>query len=156
MKRLIVPVALVAMAGLLFAAIAVDCVRLAGAARERVELADAEMKKHELRLARLLAAAPNKVPETDAAVSAFDSASDSHARHEAYDRLVAIARSVQSQGIDPTNPLDRRFMDDIAGAINRREVARKQYDDEWAAYQQFLKSVRGSVAKLFSSHTRAE
>ena len=47
-----------------------------------------------------------------------------------------------SGGVDPTNPLDRKFMDDMAGAINRREIAEKPYDDELAAYQQFLNGWR--------------
>ena len=47
-------------------------------------------------------------------------------------------------------------MDDVAGAINRREIAEKQYDEESAAYQQFLGSFRGTVAKVFSSRARAD
>ena len=58
--------------------------------------------------------------------------------------------------IDPTNPLDRKFMDDIAGAINRRDVAQKQYDEESAAYQSHLTGVRGGLAKTFSPHARAD
>jgi len=49
-----------------------------------------------------------------------------------------------------------KFMDDIAGAINRREIAEKQYDEEAVVYQNFLHSWRGSVARTFSSQARAD
>jgi hypothetical protein len=150
MKKLIVPLALVAMAALLCAAMAIDCVRLANAARHRVELADAEMQKYETRLANILAAAPKKTSETDTAVLAFQNAADLKSRHDAYERLVAVARAVQAEKTDPTNPADRKFMDDIAGAINRRAIARKQYDDELEAYQEFSASLRGKIAQFFS------
>ena len=42
-------------------------------------------------------------------------------------------------------------MDDIAGAINRREVAEKQYDVEWAAYREALGGFRGRIARMFSA-----
>ncbi len=41
-------------------------------------------------------------------------------------------------------------MDDTAGAINRRQVAEKPYDEELAAYQAYLKSWRGTIARMFS------
>jgi hypothetical protein len=52
--------------------------------------------------------------------------------------------------------MDRKFMDDAAGAMNRREVAQKQYDEELAAYQHYLNSWRGSVARMFSSQARLD
>jgi hypothetical protein len=61
-----------------------------------------------------------------------------------------------SASVDPTNPLDRKFMDDIAGAINRREIAEKPFEDEWAAYQEFLNSLRGRVARGFSPQARGD
>ena len=51
--------------------------------------------------------------------------------------------------LDATNPLDRKFMDEADGAINRREVAEKQYDEEASDYLDFLNSWRGSIAKRF-------
>ena len=89
-------------------------------------------------------------PEVQGAILAHEAASNPLARHEAYDKLVASFRQTMSSDVDPTNPLDRRFMDDIAGAINRREIAEKQYEEEWAAYQQALSSFRGSVARTVS------
>ena len=51
--------------------------------------------------------------------------------------------------LDATNPLDRKLMDEAAGAINRRDVAQKQYDEEASDYLDFLNSWRGSIAKRF-------
>ncbi|MCP6725939.1 hypothetical protein NL526_28170, partial [Klebsiella pneumoniae] len=61
-----------------------------------------------------------------------------------------------STSVDPTNPLDRKFMDDVAGAINRREIAEKSFDEEWAAYQEFLNGSLGRIARWFSSQARVD
>ena len=55
-----------------------------------------------------------------------------------------------SDKIDPANPANRKFMDDAIGAVNRRQMAEKQFDTEWQAYQQFMNSRRGRVASTFA------
>lgn len=156
MKKLIVPLALLMMAALLGAAASLDCVRLAADARKRVTLADAELLKHETRLINSLNSAAKLSSEVQAAIVTYKGAATEQARHEAYQQLVATFRKTSSPTIDPTNPLDRKLMDDTAGAINRREIAEKQYDDENAVYQRFLNSWRGSLARVFSSQARAD
>jgi len=155
-KSLVLPLALLAMAALLAAAFAVDCVRLAAEARHRVALADAELAKHERRLAKLLGDSPRVTPEVQAAIAAHEEAADMRARHSAYERLVTSFRQTMVAEVDPTNPLERKFMDDVAGAINRREIAEKPFNNEWAAYQSFLRGRLGSVARWFSSPARAD
>ena len=150
MKKLIIPIALLAMAALIGAAMAWDCVRLANDARERVELADQELAKHEQRLVKTLSGSAERSPEVDTALKDYAVAWDLEPRHVAYDKLVASFQQTMSEKIDPTNPLQRKFMDDVAGAINRREIAEKQFDVEWTAYQEFMKSRRGKVAEFFS------
>ena len=73
-KRYIVVGFAAAMVGVIAAAFALDCVRLAEAARHRVELADHELAKHEQRLARLLAGSPAVSPAVRAAIAAHDAA----------------------------------------------------------------------------------
>ena len=151
MKRLVLPLAVLVMIGAIGAAFALDCVRLASDARGRVQLADEEMHKHELRLVALLRGSARLSPEVQTVVTAYQAAHNPRARREAYEQLVAQFRQTMSDKVDPTNPLDRKFMDDIAGAINRREVAQKQYDDEFAAYKSFDDGLRGGVARRFYS-----
>jgi hypothetical protein len=142
--------------GLLAVAIAVDCVRLAADARERVRMADDELKKHEDRLATLLAGSPQISPEVKTAIAAYRTAADPSTRHAAYEQLVTSFRQTMSGAIDATNPLDRKFMDDTAGAINRREIAEKPFDEESAAHQAYLARWRGQIARWFSSTARAD
>ena len=155
MKRLVLPLGLLVMALVLGAAVAFDCMRLASDARHRVQLADDEMKKHETRLVKLVAGNSKVSPMVEAEVGAYEGAGSADDRHSYYDSLVASFRKA-SPAIDPTNPLERKFMDDIAGAINRREIAEKQYDEESTAYQKFLGSWQGKVARVFSSQARAD
>lgn len=156
MKKLVVPIAILLMAGLIAGAVALDCVRIAADARRRVELADDEVAKHEQHLVQLLKGSNKRSPEVEAAIKAYQRAAEPHARHAAYEQLVAGFRQTMSTSVDPTNPLDRRFMDDIAGAINRREIAEQPYDEESAAYQAFWQSRRGSIARWFSPQAQSD
>jgi hypothetical protein len=148
--RTLVAAAVAAMVALIAAAFAVDCVRLAAQARGRVDLADQELAKHEQRLVKLLTGAASISPEVERAIAAYQAATDLPARHAAYDALVAAFRQTMETKIDPTNALDRKFMDDVAGAINRREIAETPYDDEISAYQEYLRGPRGAVALWFA------
>ncbi len=150
MKKSVIFLAIGAMALLLAAAVAWDSLRYVASARERVAMADAEMQKNEERLAKLLAGSQQVSPEVKAALSEHEAAEGRPARHAAYDKLVASFRQTMQSAVDPTDPLGRRFMDDIAGAINRREVVEKQYDSEWAAYREALGEFRGQVARAIS------
>jgi hypothetical protein len=141
---------------LLAIAIAIDCVRLADDARARVHLADDELKKHEDRLATLLASSSHVTPEVKSAIGAYRTTAEYAPGYDAYQALVASFQKTMAGKIDPTNPLDRKFMDDIAGAINRHNVAAKPYDEELATYRTYLASWRGQIARWFSSAARAD
>ena len=156
MKKAIVPLAILAMAALVAGAFALDCTRLAADARARVELVEGELHKHELRLVDVLAGMPKRSPEVDAAIAEYRAAGDMHARHKAYQQLVASYRQTMTDAVDPTNPLDRKFMDDIAGAINRREIAEPPYEKELAAYREFLSGTYGKMARRVSAQARAD
>jgi hypothetical protein len=144
------------MVGLVLGAVALDCTRMAADARHRVDLADGELRKHEERLSKLLAGSAERWPEVSSAIGEYQAAKELTARHAAYEKLVTDWRRTTSTSVDPTNPLDRKFMDDIAGAINRREIAEKAFDAEWALYQEFLNSARGGVARWFSPRATAD
>jgi hypothetical protein len=156
MKKLILPVAILMMVALVLGAFALDSARMAADARHRAELADGELRKHEQRLVTLLEGSEKRSPEVDAAIETYQAAEDVPARHAAYTHLVAAFRQTMSTSVDPTNPLDRKFMDDIAGAINRREIAEKPFENEWAAYREFLGTLRGGVARRFSPQARSD
>jgi DNA mismatch repair ATPase MutS len=156
MRKLILPLAILAMAALLGGAVALDCLRLAWDGHSRVLTADGQMAAQEIRLVKALNNSAKKTPEVESSIASLKSKHDRRARIEAYDSLVASFRNSLSGKIDPTDPLDRKFMDEAAGAINRREVAKKQYDEELAAYQNYLNSWRGRVARVFSSQARSD
>jgi hypothetical protein len=151
MKKLVLPIAIVLMMLFIAAAYTWDSVRAAAAARHRVDLADQEMQKHEQRLVKLLEEHPKATPEVKAAVASFrGDAAKPEKRRDAYGEVVAKFKSTMAGQIDATDPLNRKFMDDIAGAINRREVAQKQFDEESTVYERFMSGFRGRIAGLFS------
>ena len=157
MKRwlilLLVVLAMLALVGLAFAW---DCVRIAANHRERIALADAEVIKHEERLVTLLRSSPQLTDGVKAAIAKYEAADTAPARLVAYDDLVVAFRTSMSDSVDPTNPLERKFMDDIAGVINRREIACDPRDEEWTDYRQFLAGFRGRVARSFSSRAQSD
>jgi len=154
-KRYLVAVAAFAMLALIAAAFALDCVRLAAQAHRRLDLADQELAKHEHRLVQLLTGSAALSSDVQLAITAYQAADSSPARHTAFDQLLTTFRRTMSRAVDPTNPLDRKFMDDVAGAINRRELAETPYDAEQSAYQGYLGGTRGAVARWFSRQDRA-
>jgi hypothetical protein len=156
MRKLIVPLALIAMGALLGAAVVIDCVRLAADRHNRVSVADGQMATQEMRLANVLSNSAKATPEVQSAISMLKSIHGRQARMQAYDALVASYQKTMSGSVDATNPLDRKFMDEASGAINRREVAQNQYEEESAAYQEFLNSWRGSIAKRFYLEARRD
>lgn len=156
MRKLILPIALLAMAALLSGAVAIDCVRLAKAAQHRVVLADAEMVKNEIRLVKQLEGNAMTTAAVRASIDQLKAIHGREARMTGYDALVASYRNTMPGAIDATNLLDRKFMDDAAGAMNRREVAQKQYEEEQVAYQTYLASWRGKIARAFSSAIRRD
>lgn len=156
MKKFVVPMVILVMLCLLGVAAVWDCVRLANDARHRVELADSEVQKHEERLIRLLQGFSQVSPTVQAAITEYESANDMQARNEAYEQIISGFRQTMSTDVDATNPLDRRFMDEVAGAINRRAVAEQSVETESGAYRHFLDSRRGHVARWFSATARAD
>jgi hypothetical protein len=156
MKQLIVPMALIGMGLLLLGAATIDCARIAGDYQRRVATADGELQKHEGRLVKVLDGAPKVTPEVSTALSTYKAASTADERHTAYDGLTKSFQQTMSGAVDATNPLDRKFMDEAAGSINRRQIAEKQYDEEMVAYKGFLQTWRGKLARVFSSQARAD
>jgi hypothetical protein len=156
MKKFILPLAILGIGLLLGAAVAIDCVRLADDARERVQLADAEVAKHETRLVKLLADAPQASPEVTDAIAEYRSARDMSERRAAYEHIVQGFQKTMMPNVDATNPLARKFMDDAAGAINRHEIAEQPFVLEKAAYRAYLGSWRGRIARRFSALARAD
>jgi hypothetical protein len=156
MKKSVIAIAVGVMGLLLVAAIVWDSLRFATNARERVALAETEIQKQEGRLIKFLAGSKQVSPEVEAAIADYRAADSTPARQAAYESVVAGFRQTMSGDVDPTNPLDRKFADEIAGAINRQEVAEKQYDVEWAAYRRALSGFRGQIARLLSPRTRAD
>jgi hypothetical protein len=154
MKKSAIPLAILAMALLLAGAFVWDSVRYAADARGRVDLADKELKKHEARLVRLVAESPKLTTEVQSALQLYRAAANRQARFDAYDRVTDSFRKTMADKVDATNPLERKFMDDIAGAINRRDVAAKTFDNESTNYYTFLDGFRGRIANMFSSDVR--
>jgi|RhiMethySRZTD1v2_1073278.scaffolds.fasta_scaffold354108_3 DNA-binding SARP family transcriptional activator len=156
MKKLALPIAIVAMMLLIGAAYTWDSVRAASAARHRVDLADQELQKQEQRLVKLLSENPKTNADMQTVMAEYKNAGSADVRRHAYEQLASAVKTSMSTKFDPTNPAERSMMDNILGAINRHEVAQKMYEEESAAYQAFLASFRGSLSKTFSSSARRD
>jgi hypothetical protein len=154
MKKKVVVIGAISLLGLLAIAFTWDCIRYVHRARLRVDLADAEMRKQEQRLLALIEGLPGAEPELASAIATYQAAAESADRQKAFDALLSTFRRVGPAEVDPEHPLNRQYMDDVAGAINRRDVARRQYDAEVEAFDNTLAGFRGRIGSLFSSPSR--
>jgi hypothetical protein len=156
MRKLIVPLAILAMGVLLGSAVVFDCVRLAHDAYDRVEVEDADMVKYENRFVKQLEGSSKSTPEVNAAIGKLQAIHSRVERMGAYDSLVAAFRNTMSGKIDSTNQMDRKFMDEATGAMNRRDVAQKRFDTEQTAFLAYMDSWRGKIARTFSPAVRRD
>jgi len=148
-KYIVLPLAILAMIALVAVAFAWDCVRLDHQATERLALANEELTKPALRLVEALDGLPEVPGDVVAAIATYRAAQTREVRHEAYAGLEATIERSLVTTLDATNPVSRRVMDEVAGAINRRSIAEKTYAEELAQYQTWQRSFRGRVASIF-------
>lgn len=153
MKFIVLPLAIATMLALVAAAFTWDCVRIEHAEAEQLAAHDAELVKNEERLVAAVEGLPDVPAEVTAAIATYRAAQDRDARHAAYATLQAATERSLVTSLDPTNPLARRAMDEVAGAINRRTIAEKSYAEQRAIYTAWQQSFRGRVA---SSLTRGD
>lgn len=143
----------VLMSGLVAGAFIWDCVRLDRQFSAQLDAVDGEMLKHEDRLITAVQGMPQVPNDVNAAIENYRAAQGRENRHAAYAALKATTERSLTTLLDPTNPLSRRVMDDVAGAINRRTVAEKPYADAVSDYQRWQNTFRGRVASNFTGST---
>lgn len=140
MRKLILVIAVFVMGGIIVGAFAMDSVRLTLAARERVADADEALKTAEIRLVRTLSAWGDAPESVRSAIQAYQAAKTPEERRGAYDGLVAATlQAITSQ------PPIATTKDDIAGAINRRVVAERPFNEVKEEYDRWLKTTRGRL-----------
>lgn len=150
MKFIVLPLAVLVMLALVAVAFAWDCVRLEHQAAERLAVADAELTRPEQRLVATLNGLPEVPADVTAALATYRAAQTRPERHAAYADLQATTERSLVTSLDATNPLSRRVMDEVAGAINRRTIAEKTYAAQQSQYQAWQQSFRGRVASVFT------
>ncbi|MBX3412173.1 MAG: hypothetical protein KF708_05590 [Pirellulales bacterium] len=149
MKYIILPLSVVVMSGLIASAFVWDCVRLDRRYAAQLSAVDGELLKHETRLITAVQGMPRVPDDVNAAIEQYRAAGGRKDRHAAYATLKSTTERSLNTSLDPTNPLARRVMDDVAGAINRRSLAEKPYGDAQGQYQAWQNSFRGRVAGNF-------
>ena len=140
MRRLVIPLAILLMAGMLALSFAVDCANLTIQSRKNVEQVDEELRKHEDRLIQALEGWANPPADIRPAIDAYRQAIDWQERHSAYlDLVAAVTRGLATHPPLPT------VADTARGAINRRLVAEKSLQGSFDEHRRWLQSTRGKV-----------
>jgi hypothetical protein len=119
-------------------ALALDSVRALRGARSDLAEADRELRLHEERLVSIMDGVPDAGQAVHAATAAWARAEDRTARHAAYRTLATTARHVAA--------IEGRLGDQIAGALNRHDIAQRRYDDAEALCQSLASTSRGHLA----------
>jgi hypothetical protein len=143
MRRLIIPLAILLMAGLLAVSFAVDCANLTAQSGQSIEQGDAELRKHEERLIQALEGWANPPAEIRTSIDVYRQSPDWQERHSNYFDLVgAVTRGLAT---DPPLPA---VADGAKGAINRREVAEKNLEEIFDHHRRWLATTRGKVGQM--------
>lgn len=149
MRKLILVIAVLVMGAIMAGAFAMDSVRLTLAAREQVANADDALKTAEIRLVRTLSAWGDAPESVKSAIQAYNAATTPEERRGAYDELVAATQ----QAITSQPPITTT-KDDIAGAINRRVVAERPFNEVKEEYDRWLKTPRGRLGEQILDKSR--
>lgn len=128
-------------------AIFVDCRRLVAAAEADAERVDAELRTYE---EKYVSSVRSITGEDSALVSAMEAYNQSTSdplekRRGAFEDLIAASSSALSRKGVPAAPLERRLADELAGALNRRAIAEKRYDEARGALRDMCASWRGTI-----------
>ena len=146
MRKLLLVLGVLFLAGIMAGAFAIDSVRLTMKMRDEVNAADEAMKVAETRLVRTLSGWPEAPAPIKAALQTYAEKNKPEERREAYDSLVAATQQV-IQSSDPAQHPPQTLKDDIAGAINRRAVAERPFREVESEYQSWLKTFRGRIGE---------
>ncbi len=144
MRRLVIPLAILLMAGMLTVSFAIDCANLTLQSGKVVEQVDEELRKHEERLIHALEGWANPPADMRPAIDAYRQTTDWRERHSAYlDLVAAVTRGLA------THPPLPAVADTAQGAINRREVAQKSLQGIFDEHRRWLLTTRGKVGERF-------
>jgi hypothetical protein len=132
-----------------------DCSRAVEAARELVRETDRELSSQEERIIRSLPAAGILGPEIDRAVGRYHSAKAPAEKRLCFEGVLTLA-SKSTPGstpgaLDPNDLVGRRAADEYTGALNRRQIALRGYEDAVAALDELMLGTRGAIGARFAA-----
>lgn len=143
---LVLTPALGLMAALVAGAFALDSVRAERARQAEVDQLDTDLAAQEKRLLAALdrlAELPRPVTQARVAYQAATNRDDRQAR---YTELATMVQREVMPSLDVNQPADRLALDELAGAINRREVVSRRWDELAAEYRAWQATLRGRWA----------
>jgi hypothetical protein len=134
---IVIPGVLAIMAFVMYAAVRMDCARIADDYDEQVRLVDAELQRLEVRYLKLLKVSPQAQAELDPS-SEYAAARTADERHQAFRRLTEMH---PASGGGPSTS------DDAAGAFNRWQILDREYQARAEERDAYMHSWRGKIAK---------
>ena len=138
-------------AALVVGAMAWDATRTTSDALARVRNVDSELKKQETRFIVTLDRAPSKDSELVAALKAYERAADIGSRHKVFQDVVSAAHRKLIPALSSVDTAQRKVLDDLLGAVNRRDIAYKMYSDELNECEKTIQSAKGGIGGLIGA-----
>jgi len=108
---------------------------------------DRELMRHEDKLITLIQSTNRGSPQFIAAYEACKRTDDISGRHLGFTNIII---DIGQQAFDVDHPIERRYADEYAGALNRRQVAMRHYTEAAIEYNQVTAGLRGSIARFFT------
>lgn len=152
-KFLVLGTGILMMLALLAGAFCLDAVRLTREAEAPVAVVDDELQSQENRFLQALSswsAAPQTLKPL---VESLAKASSRDVRHKEFNVLVAATNRALQDAARAGQTPPATINDNLAGAVNRRTVIDRQYQEKVAALRQFQQSFIGQVGTRLLGQT---
>lgn len=135
---------------LLILALCFDSASEIQAVRSQLETVDTELKLHEERYLREISSFPNIPGELTESIQRYRTTDTISARHRLFNDLTTQAQRFLL-GRDPSsNQLERKMLDEMAGALNRRQIAERHFQEALQECKRVQSSWRGTLGGVFS------
>ena len=89
--------------------------------------------------------------DVDRAVGRYPAETTHAARRLAFEGVLGVASQSPTPVIDPNDLVGRRAADEYTGALNRRQIALRAYEDAVAARESLARSTRGKIGLEFAA-----
>lgn len=134
---------------LLIFAFCFDSANAVQSARTQLETVDSELKLQEARYIREISSFPDLPGKVTENIRRYQEAQAISIRHQLFGDLTTEAQKFLLGRDASSNQLQRKILDELSGALNRRQIAERHFQEALRECKQTMSSFRGTIGGVF-------